>query len=106
MPIHSCCTSMRRWLRKSDALLASVPRQRSQQKGRLEQSLVIPVTWIMPDLLVERRWLALDRSIGFIQLNALRVKIASIAERSDAARAQKGLIYWEHLFSGEVGHPW
>ena len=29
----------------------------------------------------------LDRSIGFIQLNALPVKIASIAERSDAASA-------------------
>jgi hypothetical protein len=36
----------------------------------------------------------LDQSIGFIQLDALPVKIASIAERPDAARAQKGLIYW------------
>ena len=47
----------------------------------------------------------LDRSIGFIQLNALPVKIASIAERSDAAMAQFDLLV-EHLFSAEVGHPW
>lgn len=49
----------------------------------------------------------LDRSIGFIQLNALPVKIAGLAGRSDAARAQKGFdLLVEHLFSGEVGHPW
>jgi hypothetical protein len=46
----------------------------------------------------------LDRSIEFIQLNALPVKIASIAEWSDAARLNDLLV--EHLFSGEVGHLW
>ena len=49
----------------------------------------------------------LDRSIGFIQLNALPVKIAGIAERSDAAMAQKGLLarsIGQMLLSGTTVH--
>jgi hypothetical protein len=40
----------------------------------------------------------LDRSIGFIQLNAISVKIASIAERSDAAPVSFGALSYALFF--------